>query len=399
MFSTVIYADDQDEEELDLNDINQIVETSTQAVNEPVLNSKAAIIYDRTTKKVMWGKNIDTKRAMASTTKIMTAVVVLENCNLTDVVTISKKASNTGGSRLKLNTGDKITVNDLLYGLMLRSGNDAAVALAEFAGESVEGFANLMNKKAIELGLEKTHFVTPHGLDNEEHYTTAYELAFLTDYALNNPVFSKIVSTKIYTINVNGVNRTISNTNELLGNLRGVDGVKTGFTGNAMRCLVTSCTRDGNQIITVVLGADTKKQRTQDSIKLINYAFSNYERIDIEEIVKKEFESWKQINKDRIYINKAVDNKIELELSEIKNKIMPLKKGTQKDIKLEINCIYQYEAPVEKGIKVGNVIIKCGDEILESVDILTKNEFKRKSIIDYMNQFLENLPTCLDFST
>lgn len=133
-----------------------------------------------------------------------------------------------------------------------------------------------MNKKAEELGLKNTNFVTPHGLDNEEHYTTAYELAVLTDYALQNSKFANIVNTKNTIININGVNREISNTNELLGNLNGVNGVKTGFTGNAMRCLVTSCTREGNQIITVVLGADTKKQRTSDSIKLIEYAFKEY---------------------------------------------------------------------------------------------------------------------------
>ena len=194
-----------------------------------------------------------------------------------------------------------------------------------------------MNEKAKELGLENTHFVTPHGLDNDEHYTTAYELAVLTDYALENSKFATIVNTKNCTINVNGVNRSISNTNELLGNLNGVNGVKTGFTGNAMRCLVTSCTRNGNQIITVVLGADTKRQRTMDSKKLIEYAFTNYERINLEEIIKKEFESWKQINSKRIYINKAENKNVELELKEIQNKIIPIKKGSQKDIEIEIN--------------------------------------------------------------
>ena len=144
-----------------------------------------------------------------------------------------------------------------------------------------------MNKKAEELGLKNTHFVTPHGLDDNEHYTTAYELAVLTDYALKNEKFAQIVNTKTCTINVNGMPRQITNTNELLGNLNGVNGVKTGFTGNAMRCLVTSCTRNGNQIITVVLGADTKNKRTEDSIKLIEYAFSNYERINLEVSVRK----------------------------------------------------------------------------------------------------------------
>lgn len=254
-----------------------------------------------------------------------------------------------------------------------------------------------MNKKAEELGLQNTHFVTPHGLDDDNHYTTAYELAVLTDYALNNKKFAQIVNTKTCTINVNGQPRQITNTNELLGNLNGVNGVKTGFTGNAMRCLVTSCTRNGNQIITVVLGADTKNKRTEDSIKLIEYAFSNYERINLEEIAKKEFENWKQINEKRIYINKAENKNIELILNRIENKQIPIKKGSEKDIKIEINCIYQFEAPLPKLTKVGTLIIKNKEEIIEAVDIQTKEEIKRKSVINYMFQFFENLPTCLDF--
>lgn len=256
-----------------------------------------------------------------------------------------------------------------------------------------------MNKKARELGLNDSHFVTPHGLDNEEHYSTAYELAILTDYALENKKFATIVNTKSCTINVNGISRTISNTNELLRNLSGVNGVKTGFTGNAMRCLVTSCTRDNNQIITVVLGADTKKHRTIDSIKLIEYAFKNYERINLEEIIKKQFENWKQINSKRIYINKAENKNVELQLNEIQNKVIPIKIRTQKDIKIEINCIYEYEAPVAKQTKIGNIIVKYQDEIIETVDIVTKEEIKKKNILNYMFQFFENLPTSLDFCT
>lgn len=256
-----------------------------------------------------------------------------------------------------------------------------------------------MNDKGKELGLKNTNFVTPHGLDNDEHYTTAYELAVLTDYALENSKFASIVGTKNCNITINGQSRNITNTNELLGNLYGVDGVKTGFTGNAMRCLVTSCKRDGNQIITVVLGADTKNQRSSDSIKLIEYAFNNYERINIEEIAKKEFENWKQINESRIYINKAENKKIELELSEMQTKIIPIKKGEEKDINIEINCIYIHEAPILKGEKIGNIIIKNKDEIIESIDIVIKNEIKRKNVISYMIQFLENLPTALDFCT
>ena len=248
-----------------------------------------------------------------------------------------------------------------------------------------------MNKKAEELRLSNTHFVTPHGLDNEQHYTTAFELAKLTDYALNNEKFAEIVNTKICNIYINGNSRTIANTNELLGNLNGVNGVKTGFTGNAMRCLVASCTRNNNQIITVVLGCDTKKYRTQDSIKLIEYAFKNYERVNLEEIVKKEFENWQQINKSRIYINKARDNNLELELENIKNKVIPIKRGTQGDIKIEINAIFEYEAPMAKDSKIGNIIIRYNDEIIEIVDIKLAQDIQKKNVLHYILEFLSVL--------
>ena len=383
-----VFADDEDEEELTGNEIQEaIIESSTNATEEPSINSRAAIIYDRTTKKIMWGKQENAKKAMASTTKIMTAIVVLENGNLTDIVEVSKKAANTGGSKLKINTGDKITVNDLLYGLMLRSGNDAAVALAEHIGGSIEGFGNLMNKKAEELNLKNTHFVTPHGLDNDEHYTTAYELALITDYALNNKKFCNIVNSKTATISINGNSRNLYNTNELLGNTIGVDGVKTGFTGNAGRCLVTSITRDKNQIITIVLGADTKKQRTSDSLKLIKYAFEKFERVNIEEIIKENFESWKEINSNRIYINKSKDENLELELKQIQNKIVPIKKGEQKNLNVEINCIYNYEAPLKENSKIGNLILKNGEEIIENIDIINRTEIQKRDVLDYLSYF------------
>lgn len=390
-FSVYVYADDEDEEEIRQEELNEIVESVATPINEPQINARAAIIYDRSTKQIIWGKNEMEKRAMASTTKIMTAIVVLENANLDDVVTISKKAAGTGGSRLKIRAEDKITVRDLLYGLMLRSGNDAAVALAEYVGESVEEFAGLMNKKAEQIGLKNTHFVTPHGLDDENHYTTAYELALLTDYALENSTFKKIVNTKSTQIRINENYMNIYNTNELLGVLPGVDGIKTGFTNNAGRCLVTSCTRDKNQIITVVLGCDTKKQRTSDSTKLIEYAYKNYKRIDIEQMVKKEFENWKQINENRIYINKAKNEKMELELGSIEKKVIPIKNDKQKDINFEINVIYNFEAPVDKNSKIGNIVIKNKDSVIEIVDIICANNIEKKTISDYIVEFIGNI--------
>ncbi len=391
--TTETYADDVDEEEWKENQIQQIVvETVGEVVEEPVIHSRAAVIYDRETKQILWGKKEKEKRAMASTTKIMTAIVVLEKTQLSDIVTVSKKAANTGGSVLHINTGDKITVLHLLYGLLLRSGNDAAVALAEYVGGNIEGFADLMNKKAKELNLENTHFVTPHGLDNENHYTTAYELAILTDYALQNETFKKIVNSKTATILVNGVSRLIYNTNELLGNLTGVDGVKTGFTGNAGRCLVTSTTRNGKQIIVVVLGADTKQQRTQDSIKLIEYAFKNFETINLKTKIEKEFEKWKQINQNRIYIYKAKNKPIELQLEKFKKEKITIIKGEENQVEIQFHCIYQYEAPMQENRKIGNIIVKYKEQIIDQIDIQLKYGVERKGVWEYIQEFLAVLP-------
>ena len=262
LFNPIVFADDEEYEEIKTEEVVELLQASAEAKDIPDINSRAAVVIDRNTHAVLFGKNEDEKRKMASTTKIATCIVVLEKANLKDIVEVSGKAAGTGGSRLGLKKGDKITVNDLLYGLMLCSGNDSAVALAEYVGGSVEGFAELMNKKAEELGLKNTHFVTPHGLDQEEHYTTAYELAILADYGLNIDKFKEIVGTKSYTVTINGYSKTLNNTNELLGNLNGVYGVKTGFTNGANRCLVTSIKRDNLDVICVVLGADTKNYRT-----------------------------------------------------------------------------------------------------------------------------------------
>lgn len=218
MFTPIIsFADDESEDDNQFEEIlGEIQEASAEAETEPIINSKSAVVIDRESKRILYSKNANEKRAMASTTKIMTCLIALENSKLDEIVTVSEKSASTGGSRLGLFAGDKISINDLLYGLMLRSGNDAAMQIAETIGGSCENFAKMMNKKAREIGLKNTNFVTPHGLDNENHYTTAYELALLTDYALNNEKFAEIVSCKKRIILINKQQREIYNTNELL---------------------------------------------------------------------------------------------------------------------------------------------------------------------------------------
>lgn len=392
-YNTICYANLKNINDIENNEEkNETVQVSKTANDEPVVNAKIGLIFDRSSKTILYEKNGLKQVPMASTTKIMTAIVVLENANLSDIVTVDKKAAGTGGSRLGLKVNDKITVHDLLYGLMLCSGNDAAVALANHIGGSIEGFADMMNKKAKELGCVNSHFITPHGLDQEGHYTTAYELACITDYALNIPKFKEIVSTKGYTVTINAQSKAITNTNELLGNMDGVYGVKTGFTNGANRCLVTAYKSGDLDIITVVLGADTKKIRTTDSINLIEYAYKNYQVINLEEIVQEKFESWKQLNEKRIYINKGKSNTIHIELEEMKNKTMAIKNTDIDSITIEINCLYYFEAPVEEKTTVGNVKIKLKDETIGTLTILSKENIEKKDIKDYFIDFLEFLP-------
>ena len=392
IFPVCCFADEENNEEEEK--IPELVEAASDSAEEPNLNSRAAIIYDRNSKEVIYGKEENTKRKMASTTKIMTCMVVLEKGELTDTVIVSKKAAGTGGSRVGLKTGDKVSVQDLLYGLMLCSGNDAAVALAEHVGGSVEGFADLMNEKARQLNLSNTHFVTPHGLDNEEHYTTAYELAIMTDNALKNNTFSSIVGTKNITININGKPRNLSNTNELLGSMAGVYGVKTGFTNGANRCLVTSCKRENLDIITVVLGADTKKFRTQDSIKLINYAMNNYKEINMENKIQEEFQKWKKENKDKIYINKGVKNTTEYKLEEQLNNYITIKNTQENDVKIEINTLNYYEAPLQEGTTIGVLTVKVSGQVKLIKNIQVAQTVEKKNMINYMKELIEK--SCLN---
>ena len=394
--SSICLADDKIEE---VNTINfkQTIQTASSIEKEPKINARAAVVIDRNTKEVLYGKNETSQRAMASTTKIMTAMVVIQNTNLDNIVTISKKAAGTGGSRLKLKAGDKISVKDLLYGLMLRSGNDAAVALAEYVGGSTQEFAELMNQNAENIGLANTHFITPHGLDSQQHYTTAYELAILADYALQNEVFSQIVNTKTATITINGVSRTIHNTNELLGNLNGVYGVKTGFTNGAGRCLVTSIKRENLDLICVVLGADTKKDRTRDSINLIEYTFKNYKTISLRNKIEEVFKEWNEMNYQRIEIEKGENKDLSLRL-EMKesDEYYPIKKGTEEELEIEIQVSKVLKAPVEENTPIGKLMVYYQGNRIKEIPIINSTYIPRKRVPNYLLDFVKNYDNYLE---
>lgn len=389
-----IYADDANfEENINYSEIIQSVEASSDIDSTPQINARHAIVFDRASKTALYKKNETDQCKMASTTKIMTAIIVIENTNLNDIVKISSKAAGTGGSRLGLSTNDSISVENLLYGLLMKSGNDAAVALAEYVGGGeLTTFSSMMNEKATELNLQSTNFVTPHGLDNENHYTTALDLALLTDYALNNEIFSNIVKTKTYTIMINNNPKTLNNTNELLGNFDGIYGVKTGFTNGANRCLVTSCKRGDLDVICVVLGCDTKKDRTRDSIKLLNYTFNNFSVVNVKDILFNNFNEWKLSHKYSFLINKGISQSFDLYLNsdDIKFSHIAVKNSDIDKIVAEISIISYFEAPVKSNTKIGEIILKINNINYFSVRILNRNSINKKNVIDYLYHILKN---------
>ena len=233
------------------------------------VSAEKAILVDGISGRVLFEKNPDERSLIASTTKIMTALLVCEQCNVLDRMRIPIEAVGIEGSSMYLREGEVLTIQELLYGLMLASGNDAAVALAIYCGGTVEGFAEMMNDKARILGLTGTHFENPNGLDSPGHYSTARDLAKLAAYAMENPIFRKTVSAKT----VKAGERYLRNHNKLLWQVEGADGVKTGYTKAAGRILVSSATREGRRVIAVTLN---DPDDWADHAALLEQAFARY---------------------------------------------------------------------------------------------------------------------------
>ena len=373
----------------DLIEDSESVEINSEPSNVDFeIYSRRAIVFERNSKTVLFGKNVDEKCAMASTTKVMTCTIILENCNLDDIVTISVKSASTGGSRLGLHTNDTMSVRDLLYGLMLCSGNDAAVALAEYCAGSVENFAILMNNKANDLSLQSTHFVTPHGLDNADHYTTVSDFAFLCDYALSNPLFVQIVGTKYYNVSINGSIKSIHNTNELLGTIPSVYGIKTGYTSQAGRCLITSAKQDNLDIIVIVLGADTKSIRTNDSIKLINYVFDNYEAVSFKDLITTKFKEYSD------YIISFIEiPKVTSKLSPVLDKNFPEFYPIKKELISSISVVLSEEnlaTPIYENQKIAAIDIFCENDKIYSTNIYSATYISKKTPLEYLYNFINN---------
>lgn len=348
------------------------------------VNAKAAILIEASSGRVIYSKNENEKLPMASTTKVITLLVAVENGHLNDKVTVSANAANTEGSKMYLRAGDIITLEDLLYGLMLVSGNDAAVAIAEYVGGSVEGFAQLMNETAEKLGATNTNFVTPNGLHNDNHYTTAHDLAVIAAHAIQNPIIETIINTKSHTVNVEGNVRRIklTNKNKFLTLYKDANGFKTGFTNPAGRCLVSASKRGGLQFIGVVLNCYDMYIQSAAMHDLGYETLEMKQLIDAGELVSMGNVSG-GIKKDlEIYASDAI--------------IVPIAKDGSDDVRLEIEVPDKIKAPVYYGQIVGQLKVYVDDTLAAQQDLIAGEHIACKDFGYYLSKIWEFWPIVVD---
>ena len=325
-------------------------------------SAKGMCVLEKSTGKVLYEKDMDSMRANASTTKIVTAITVIQNCdNLDEVITVNNKSIGVEGTSIYLRKGEQLSVRDLLYGLMLRSGNDSAVALAYHVGGTEENFVNMMNKLCFNIGAKNTHFANPHGLDEADHYTTAYDLALVTAYSLNNPIFAEIVSTKHHVIEATNLSekRYLSNKNRLLNSLDGCIGVKTGFTSRAGRCLVSAIERNGVTLVCVVLNCGPM---FEESVALLNMAYNNY---DFSPIV---------VRGEPIYNEYYHDNKRgELCLYADETYVFPVLKSEIDKIKVQYT-LFELKNNVQEDEVVGEISVFYDNHLQKTLKLYTINK-------------------------
>jgi len=357
----------------------------SSATTAPSISGKYAVAIETESGRILYEKNAFSKANIASTTKIMTAIIAIENNILTDTVIVSKKAARTAGSSVNLKENDKIKLSELLYGLMLNSGNDAAVAIAEHTSGNVEEFAKLMNEKAKEIGALNTNFITPHGLDTNNHYSTAYDMAIIARYALKNPTIKKLVSTSYYTMTfLDGKTKQLKNTNPLLSFYNGISGMKTGYTGLAGKCLVASAKRDDLEIIVVTLGEPSSKLRINDTVKILDHCFNNYKIYDLRELYKINF---------TVNIEKSLKNSI---TPIYKNALLlPLSNDEKENIRIKKYINENLTAPIEMNQNIGKIQFKIGNDVLGEIEICAPYYIYRTNILEYYKIIFNNF---LDFN-
>lgn len=327
-------------------------------VNRDVLSlsAQASVLMDGNTGEVLYSENASSKLPMASTTKIMTALIALEHGNIDAEYTVPAAAVGIEGSSVYLVDGEKLTMKELVYALMLESANDAAEAIAILIAGSVPAFADMMNRRAAELGLSGTHFTNPHGLDDPEHYTTAYDLAKLSCYALNNEDFLTVVSTRKRNISFNsgeGI-RLLVNHNRMLRSYDGAIGVKTGYTKKCGRCLVSAAERDGMRLVAVTLNAPDD---WRDHTSMLDWGFASYVRLEL-------------AAKGSYKVSLAVcggsqDSVICSNITQVAL-TLPASHG---DISCTVEAPRFLIAPFSAGQQVGRLIYRCDGEIIACVPL------------------------------
>lgn len=326
----------------------------------PTISAPSAILTDGVTGQVLYTKNANVRRPVASTTKIMTAIIVIENCDMDEIVTASKAASETPFTSLHLQPGEEVKVGELLKALLIRSANDTAVALAEHVGGTMDKFVQLMNDKAKKIGAKDTHFVTPNGLYAPDHYSTAYDLALITRYALSLPIFNEIVCCRSARIerSINTQDVLVQSKSKFLKDYPGANGVKSGYIKEAGYCYVGSATRDGLRLVSVVLKSDDSQI---DTAALMDYGFANYKRLILADC------------KQTIKTIEIPGGAVELGIISSDKLQISVKNGEQDKARTEVK-LNDLHAPIRKGDKVGTITALIGNSQIASVDLEAAND-------------------------
>lgn len=349
------------------------------------LNALSAILIDSSSGEVLYEKNADEKLAPASMTKIMTMLLIMEaidNGNITfdDEVTITKEAASMGGSQVFLKEGEVYKVSELLKGIAVASGNDAAVAMAERIGGSVEGFVNMMNEKAKALNLSNTNFVNPHGLDVENHYSSARDMAIMAKELLKHEKILEYSSIyEEYLTKNDGSKTWLVNTNKLIKFYNGADGLKTGFTKSAGYCLTATAKKNDLRLISVVMKEDSTNARTEDTVKMLNYGFNTYKL----NVIKDSNEILGRI--------KVVGGKKDYAEIVLKNPATKLLKISEQSQDYTFNILIdEIKAPIKKGDVIGTAqILDTDGNVVTNVDLTVKEDILKANFWDYIKRNLK----------
>ncbi len=342
-----------------------------QTIADYGTSAQAAVLMIRNDQKLIYSYNEHERLPMASTTKIMTAVIAIENCDLDKEVRICAEACGVEGSSIYLYETEKITARDLLYAVMLESANDAATALAIHVGGDLESFVDLMNQKADSIGMKDTHYTNPHGLDDDEHFSSAYDLAILMDYAMDNELFREVTGTYKYTspMSDNDEVRVFINHNRLLNTYKGVCGGKTGYTKRSGRCLVSTASRDGVELIAVTLN---DPRDWQDHSSLYDAGFSAYEKIFLSQEGEYHFEL-PVINGNKPTVKASAESLYAV-----------IEKGKNDAISSRVELDRFYYAGIEKGEVLGTLVFSIGEEEIGMCNIIAEETIAN---IQYKNIF------------